>query len=99
MNNIPNAPIERIKIGLVICLLAILTGCAGIWSEGYYGESYYGEAVVVLPDPDMFLFGGGFERGRDVYNYSRRGGESRRGVHHRGGRPAVSHPTGKPGGR
>ncbi len=69
--------VERIKIGLVIGLVAILTGCAGYWTEGYYGDTM----MVSEPEPDMFIFGGYYDRGRDAHNYSHRGSESRRVAH------------------
>ena len=76
--NKANGPVDRIKIGLGIALLAALTGCVGFVGGGYGGE-------VVVPGPDLFLFGGGYDRGRDVHDYSRRGGESRAAAH-----PAMS---------
>ena len=75
---------KRINIGLVIALLAALTGCVG------YVEGGYGGAVVVAGPPDVYLFGGPYyERGRDVHVYSRRGVASR----------AVAHPVGRAPGR
>jgi len=43
--------------------------------------------VIPLPTPwpDMYLFGGGYGRGRDAHDYSRRGSESRRAAHRDGG--------------
>jgi hypothetical protein len=81
----------RIKqIGLGIVLLAALTGCVGYVGGGY------GDAVVV-PEPDMYVFGGFYERGRDVHDYSHRGFESRAVAHRVGGgperRPPPMHPT------
>ena len=76
--NKANGPIKRIKIGLVIGSLVILSGCAWFWDGGYY----YGDAVV--SEPDMYLFGGDYYRGRDVRDYSHRGFESR-GVAHSSG--------------
>jgi hypothetical protein len=76
--NKTKGPVERIKIGLEIALLAVLTGCVG----GYVGVDggYYGGTVVVDP-----LFGGGiYDRGRDAHDYSHRGAVSR----------AVAHPSG-----
>jgi hypothetical protein len=87
--NKANGSVDRIKIGLGIALLAALTGCVG-WVDGGGG---YGGAVVVA-EPDIYLFGGGYDRGRDVHDYSRRGGESRVVAHPSGGgqgsRPAPS---------
>jgi len=76
-----NGPVERIRIGLMIGLLMALTGCGGYWGGGYY----YGDEGVVVSEPDMFLFGGDYGRGRDVHNYSHRGSVSR-GAAHGGGR-------------
>ena len=79
--NKPNGPVERIKIGLGIALLAAATGCVG----GYVGVGGgYGGTVVVDP-----LFGGGiYDRGGDVRGYSHRGAVSRSVAHSvgRGGR-------------
>ncbi|MGD0744988.1 MAG: hypothetical protein ABSA45_07520 [Verrucomicrobiota bacterium] len=63
--------------------MTALTGCVGFVGGGYGGE-------VVVPGPDVFLFGGGYDRGRDVHDYSRRGGESRAVAHPSGG----GHPSG-----
>lgn len=73
--------IDRIKLGLGIALLAALTGCVG------YVDGGYGGSVVVPGPPDVFFFGGGYERGREVRGYSHRGFESRASAHpSRGGR-------------
>ena len=77
--NKTKGPVERIKIGLEIALLAVLTGCVG----GYVGVDggYYGGTVVVDP-----LFGGGiYDRGADVHGYSQRGSASRAVAHSGGG--------------
>jgi hypothetical protein len=79
--NQANGPVDRITIGLGVVLLAALTGCVG-WVDGGYGGGYGG--AVVVPDPDIVLFGGGYDRGRDVHVYSQRGFASR----------AVAHPSG-----
>ena len=81
--NKTNDPVNRIKIGLGIALLATLTGCVG-WVDG--GGGYGG--VVVAPEPDFYFFGGGYDRGRDVHDYSHRGHESRE----------VAHPAARGGG-
>ena len=81
--NQTNGPVNRIKIGLGIALLAALTGCVGYVDGGYVGEGYGG--AVVVAEPDVYIFGGGYERGRDVHDYSRRGGESRAAAHPSGG--------------
>ena len=76
--NQANGPVDRIKIGLGIALLASLAGCAGYVDGGYYG----GPAVVV-PGPSVYFWGGDYDRGHDVHVYSHRGYESR----------AVAHPS------
>jgi len=82
-----NGLVDRIKIGLGIALVTIVTGCVG-YVGGGYGD-------VVVPAPDVYFWGGGYvggdyERGRDVHAYSHRGSESR----------AVAHPSwGGRGGR
>ena len=80
--NLPNGPVDRIKIGLGIALLAAFTGCVGYVDGGYYG------GPVVVPGPAVYFYGGGYERGNDVRVYSHRGAESR----------AVAHPGGRGGG-
>jgi len=82
--NKANILVDRIKVGLVFALLAALTGCVG-YVDG--GGGYGG--VIVAPEPDVYLFGGGYDRGRDVRGYSDRGSASR----------AVAHPSGGGGGR
>jgi len=67
-------PVDRINIGIEIAVLAVLTGCVGYVDGGYSG-------AVVVREPDTFVFGGGFERGREVHDYSHRGFESRRVAH------------------
>jgi hypothetical protein len=73
-----NGLVDRIKIGVAIALLAALTGCVGVVGGGYGG-------AVVVPGPDLFLFGGDYDRGRDVQDYSHRGSESRGAAHPGGG--------------
>jgi len=81
--NKANGSVKRMKaglaIGLVIGCLTALTGC---W-WGVRGGGYYDDGVVV-GEPDVYLFGGGYDHGRDVRNYSHRGAESR-GAAHSGG--------------
>jgi len=67
-------PIGCIKTTLGIALLTVLVGCVGYVDGGYNG-------VVVVPEPDVFFFGGGYERGRDVHFDSHRGHESREVAH------------------
>jgi hypothetical protein len=73
--NHAKGPVDQIKIGLGIALLAALTGCVGYVDGGYYG----GPAMV--SGPDVYFYGGGYERGHDVRAYSHRGGESRAVAH------------------
>ncbi len=73
-----NGRLDMLKIGLGIALLATMTGCVGVVGEGYGGD-------VGVAEPDVFLFGGGFDRGRDVHGYSNRGGASRAVAHSGGG--------------
>ena len=71
--------VDLIKIGAGIALVAALTGCVGfVGGDGGGGE-------VVVPGPDLFLFGGDYDRGRDVHGYSQRGSSSRAAAHSGGG--------------
>jgi hypothetical protein len=72
-----NDSLGLIKIGAGIALLTVLTGCVGYVGGGYGG-------TVVVPGPDVYFWGGDYDRGRDVHVYSQRGVESR----------AVAHPSG-----
>jgi len=80
--NKANILADRIKIAFGITLLVALTGCIGVVGGGYGGG-------VVVADPDVYVFGGGYDRGGDVHGYSNRGSESREvahgGVHAGGG--------------
>ena len=74
--NKARSPVDQIKIGLGIALLLVtLAGCVGYVDGGYYGGGYGG--TVVVPAPDVYFWGGGYERGYDVRAYSQRGFESR----------------------
>jgi len=88
-----NGLVDRIKIGLGIALLAALTGCVGYVDGGYVAGGYGG--AVVVAEPDVYVFGGSYERGRDVHEYSHRGVESRAVAHPdgrgQGSRPAPAH--------
>ena len=77
--NKTNGPVDRIKVGLAIVLLAALTGCVGYVDGGYSG-------TVVVPGPDFYVFGGPYYGGHDARDYSRRGSESRAVAHGPGGR-------------
>jgi len=83
--NKANGAVDRIRIGLAVALVAVLTGCVGYVDGGYSGSA------VVVADPDVYVFGGGgYERGRDVHDYSHRGAVSRAVAHpapHAGGGP------------
>src|ERR1019366_4483967 len=72
--NKANGPVDRIKIGLAIALLVTLLGCVGYVGGGYGG-------AVLVPEPDVYVFGGDYERGREVHEYSHRGVESRELAH------------------
>ena len=69
-----NAPVRGIAAGLGIALLTVLVGCVGYVDGGYGG-------VVAAPEPDVYIFGGGYEHGRDVHFDSHRGHESRAVAH------------------
>ena len=57
-----NSLFGQIKIGLAITVLSVLTGgCVGFVGGGGGG------AVIVPGPPDVVLFGGGYDRGRDVH--------------------------------
>lgn len=88
--NKANGPVDRIKMGLGIVLLATLTGCVGYVDGGYGG-------TVVVADPDVYVFGGGYYGGGGYY----RGGHDIRDYSHRGSASrAVAHPVaGRPGGK
>ena len=86
--NKAKGPLARLKIPLGIALLTALTGCLGVvGGGGEYGDDYGG--AVIVPRPDVYIFGGGYDRGRDEHDYSHRGHESR-GVAHPANR-APSH--------
>ena len=89
--NKANGTVDRITMALGIALLAatVLTGCLGFVGGG--GE-YSGE--VVVPGPDLYIFGGGYDRGRDVRDYGHRGSESRAVAHPE--RRAAPHPESRP---
>jgi hypothetical protein len=88
--NKANDLVNRIKIGLGIVVVAALasslTGCAGYVDGGYgggYGD-YGGYDGYYDGGPDVYLFGGNYDRGRDAHAYSHRGSVSR-GMAHAGG--------------
>ena len=70
---------RRLYLGIgaaMLCaaVLIIFTGCVG-----YVGPDGGGAVVVGPPAPDVVLFGGDYDRGRDVHAWSHRGYESRHG--------------------
>ena len=67
-----------VNIVLAIGLLTTLIGCATYGGGVYYSNGYY-------DDGDGYLFGGGYDNGRDVHNYSQRGSASRGAAHPAGG--------------
>ncbi len=71
-----NSGVGRIKVSLLSGMLLASTGCAGFTGAGYYDDQ------VVVQGPDMYLFGGDYERGRGVHEYARRGSGSRGAAHH-----------------
>jgi hypothetical protein len=73
--NKTNNSFDRIKIGLAVALVATLTGCIGFVGPGPGGPDVY------VGGPDVTLFGGGYDRGRDVHAYSQRGFSSRAAAH------------------
>ena len=75
-------PADLIKLGLGLALLSVLMGCVG-----YVGGRYRGR--VLVPGPEVYIFGGYYERGREVRDYSHRGYESRVLVHPVLGRPGI----------
>jgi hypothetical protein len=74
MNNLRLIQAAILAVGVII--VTVVTGCVG-----YVGPDGGG---VVVPGPEVTVFGGGFERGRDVHVYSHRGYVSR-GFAHGGG--------------
>lgn len=68
--NKTNGLVDRIKMGLIIALVAVSAGCVGYVNGGYGG-------AVVVPVPEVYVFGGAYERGPDVRVYSQRGYQSR----------------------
>jgi hypothetical protein len=86
--------IERIRIllgiVLVAALMTALTGCSGYIGEGYGGGGYggYGDGGYYRDyddGGDVYLFGGNYDRGRDVRAYSQRGASSFGAAHISGG--------------
>jgi hypothetical protein len=61
----------------VLCVASLIffSGCVGYVDDG-------GGAVVVAPPEPVVVFGGDYDRGRDVHVYSHRGYQSRQAVHY-----------------
>jgi hypothetical protein len=73
--------LNRIRIGLALVFLAVLTGCVG-YADG--GAVVAGPAVGIY-GPDVGFYGGFYDRGHDVHAYRDRGVRSR-GIAHPGKR-------------
>jgi hypothetical protein len=71
--HLPSQSPSPIQWVLVTVVLTTLTGCVG------YVDGGGGGAAVIVPGPDVYLFGGGYDRGGDARGYSHRGFESRGG--------------------
>ena len=76
--NKPKGSCDKLKIGTVVVLGALVTGCVGYVDDGGY---YDGGAVVV--QPEVTFYGGFYDRGHSR-DYDRRGHESWGSAH--GGR-------------
>ena len=79
MSKAKDPVVKRIKMSLGMAMLTVVAGCWGYVDEGYVGGGYGGS--VFVPSPDVVFFGGGYERGRDVHEYSHRGEASRSFAH------------------
>ena len=75
--NKANGSVGRVTMALGIALVTATTwtGCVGWVGGGGDGGD------VVVSGADFWLFGGGYDRGRDVHGYSNRGHESRAAAH------------------
>jgi hypothetical protein len=85
--NESNSLRSRFMLGFGIALLVVSTGCIVPGGGGYGGD------VEVGGPPDLYVFGGGYDRGRDVHAYSQRGYTSRAVAHPEEGH-AVAHSDG-----
>ena len=79
MSKAKDPVVKRIKMGLAMAMLTAVAGCWGYVDEGFVSEGYGG--AVVVPYPDVYFFGGGYERGREAHEYSHRGEASRASAH------------------
>lgn len=63
---------------LCVAFFIIFTGCVG-----YVGPDGGGGVYVAPPaPPNVVIFGGDYDRARDVHVYSHRGYQSRAAAHH-----------------
>ncbi len=69
---------NALKVSFAVALMMGLNGCVGYVDGGYDGGG------VVATGPDIWLFGGGHDRGHDRA-YSHRGAASRGFAHGSGG--------------
>ena len=67
-----------LRLGVGVLLLASLVGCVG------YADGGYGGGALIVPGPDFYFFGGGYEHGREIHEYHDRGAHSREVAHPRG---------------
>ena len=72
--------VALVALGGAFMFMVAFTGCVG-----YVDDGGYGGAAVVVPGPDLYIFGGGYGRGYDEHRYSHRGYESRSRDHDHGG--------------
>lgn len=86
--------VDRIKLGMAIAGLTVLTGCIGVVDDGGYSGGEVGWWG------GWWGGGGGYDRGHDVQTYSARGATSREAAHGGGGGQAkgADHAQAKGGG-
>ena len=75
----------KFNYALALILPVLLTGCVGYVDGGYGGYGNYGGYYGGDPGPDIYLFSGNYDRGRDVQAYSHRGSVSRGAAYSGGG--------------
>jgi hypothetical protein len=74
-------------LGLIVFLCFSTISRAQPVVCGSYGSGcYYNNGCFCNDVGEGYLFGGDYDRGRDVHNYSHRGFESRGAAHSGGGR-------------
>ncbi len=74
----PARRVHPLRLGLGVLLLFSLVGCVG------YVDGGYGGGAVIVPGPDFYFFGGGYEHRREIHEYHDRGAHSREVAHPRG---------------